>query len=73
MGIIAYSNLYLFESCNKQAVTQQSLVLQKFGRYPKRNEDFWRKNTYVEKAMLDDKENLPIWGGGKFSIDGPIK
>ena len=47
--------------------------MQKFGRQPKRKADIERKNTYVEKVWLDDKENLPIWAGGKLSIHRTIK
>jgi uncharacterized protein (DUF924 family) len=54
------------------AVNQHRQVLEKFGRYPQRNKDFLRENTMEETKWLNDKENLPIWAGGKLSFDKPI-
>ena len=31
------------------------------------------KNTVSEQAWLDDKENLPMWAGGKLPFDKNIK
>jgi uncharacterized protein (DUF924 family) len=61
----------LFER-SKMAVNQHRQVLEKFGRYPQRNKDFLRENTMEETEWLNDKENLPIWAGGKLSFDKPI-
>ena len=61
----------LFER-SKMAVNQHRQVLEKFGRYPQRNKDFSRENTMEETEWLNDKENLPIWAGGKLSFDKPI-
>ena len=61
----------LFER-SKMAVNQHRQVLEKFGRYPQRNKDFLRENTMEETKWLNDKENLPIWAGGKLSFDKPI-
>jgi uncharacterized protein (DUF924 family) len=63
----------LFKGRNRQVVDQHRQVLERFGRYPQRNEQFGRKNTQAEQAWLDDKENLPIWAGGRGSIDKQIK
>ena len=57
---------------SKMAVDQHRQVLEKFGRYPPRNKDFLRENTMAEIEWLNDKENLPIWAGGKLSFDKPI-
>ena len=73
MAIAAYPNFDLFKGRNKQAVQQHREVLEKFGRYPQRNADFGRENTDAENPWLNDKENLPIWAGGKLSIDQTIK
>ena len=63
----------LFSGRNKRAVEQHRQVLEKFGRYPQRNKQFGRNNTPQEQAWLDDKENLPVWAGGKLSIEENIK
>ena len=63
----------LFSGRNKQAVEQHRQVLEKFGRYPQRNEQFGRQNTAQETAWLSDKDNLPIWAGGKLAVDQAIK
>ena len=63
----------LFSGRNKRAVEQHRQVLEKFGRYPQRNKQFGRSNTPQEQAWLDDKENLPVWAGGKLSIEENIK
>jgi len=63
----------LFEGRNNLAVDQHRQVLEKFGRYPHRNAEFGRENTMEEKAWLKDKEKLPIWAGGKLSINKNIK
>jgi uncharacterized protein (DUF924 family) len=73
MATTAYPNFNLFEGRNKQAVSQHRQVLEKFGRYPQRNKEFGRKNTAREKEWLEDKDNLPIWAGGKLSIDQFVK
>ena len=73
MAITAYPQFSLFESRNKKAINQHRQVLEKFGRYPQRNADFLRENTKEEEAWLNDKENLPIWAGGKLSFDQTIK
>ena len=73
MAIAAYPDFDLFRGRNKQAVQQHREVLEKFGRYPQRNADFGRQNTEAETAWLNDKETLPIWAGGKLSIDQTIK
>ena len=36
-------------------------VIDKFGRYPHRNDKLGRETTPEEQAWLDDKENLPGW------------
>ena len=72
MAINAYPNFNLFEGRNKLAVDQHLQVLEKFGRYPQRNAEFGRINTEAEKIWLDDKENLPVWAGGKLSFDKKI-
>ena len=46
--------------------------MEKFGRYPQRNAEFGRMNTEAEQIWLDDKENLPMWAGGKLSFDKKI-
>ena len=73
MAITAYPQFSLFEGRNKKAINQHRQVLEKFGRYPQRNADFSRVNTKEEEAWLNDKENLPIWAGGKLSFDQTIK
>jgi len=66
MAIAAYPNFNLFEGRNKQAIAQHLEVLEKFGRYPQRNGQFGREHTDEETAWLADKENLPMWCGGKL-------
>ena len=73
IAITAYPKFNLFEGRNKLAVDQHRQVLEKFGRYPHRNAEFGRENTMEEKAWLKDKDNLPIWAGGKLSINKNIK
>lgn len=73
MAITAYPNFDLFKGRNKRAVIQHRQVLEKFGRYPHRNKEFGRRNTAREKEWLEDKENLPIWAGGKLSVDQSVK
>ena len=73
MAIKAYPDFGLFKGRNKKAVQQHREVLERFGRYPQRNADFQRANTDAENAWLSDKENLPIWAGGKLTIDKIIK
>ena len=72
MAIDAYPHFSLFEGRNKKAVDQHRQVLEKFGRYPQRNKEFGRESTAQEKAWLADKDQLPIWAGGKLSIDHTI-
>ena len=72
MAIKSYPNFKLFEGRNKQAVNQHRQVLEKFGRYPQRNKELSRKSTYEELAWLEDKDNLPIWAGGRLSLDKEI-
>ena len=69
MAISAYPNFNLFKGTNKQAVKQHRQVLERFGRYPQRNRELSRESTEAEKAWLEDKDNLPIWAGGKLSLD----
>ena len=71
--IEAHPNFNLFEGRNKQAVNQHRQVLEKFGRYPQRNAEFGRQNTISEQAWLEDKENLPMWAGGKLPFNKKIK
>ena len=73
VAISAYPNFNLFEGRNKRAVAQHRQVLEKFGRYPQRNKEFGRESTAREKAWLADKDQLPIWAGGKLSIDQTIR
>ena len=73
MTIDTYPNFSLFEGRNKKAVDQHRQVLEKFGRYPQRNLEFGRINTAEEEVWLSDKENLPMWAGGKLSFDQNIK
>jgi uncharacterized protein (DUF924 family) len=73
MAIEAYPEFGLFKSRNKLAVQQHLRILEKFGRYPRRNADFGRDSTEPENAWLNDKENLPSWAGGKLSIECNIK
>ena len=73
MTIDTYPHFSLFEGRNKKAVDQHRQVLEKFGRYPQRNLEFGRINTPEEEVWLADKENLPIWAGGKLSVDQNIK
>ncbi|MGJ8590568.1 MAG: DUF924 family protein [Yoonia sp.] len=72
LAIGAYPNFRLFAERNKPAIDQHRQVLQKFGRYPQRNAEFGRETTAAEKAWLNDKENLPIWAGGKASFSQRI-
>jgi uncharacterized protein (DUF924 family) len=69
----AHPNFRLFAERNKPAIDQHRQVLQKFSRYPQRNAEFGRETTAAEKAWLTDKENLPIWAGGKGSFDQAIE
>ena len=71
-SIKEHPNFSLFKGRNKQAVNQHRQVLEKFGRYPQRNAEFGRINTEAEQLWLNDKENLPIWAGGKLSFDKNI-
>mgnify|MGYP003311219849 CR=1 FL=1 len=73
LTVKAYPEFTLFEGRNKQAVYQHQQVLEKFGRYPQRNNALGRTSTVQEKKWLDDKANLPIWAGGKLPIDQDIK
>ena len=73
MATTAYPQFSLFEGRNKKAVNQHRQVLEKFGRYPQRNADFSKENTKEEAVWLNDKENLPIWAGGKLSFDQATK
>jgi len=73
LSIQAYPDFKLFEERNKPAIDQHRQVLKKFGRYPQRNPEFGRENTVAEQAWLDDKENLPIWAGGKGSFNKAIE
>jgi len=55
------------ESVQKSFVYQATFlddhrsVIDKFGRYPHRNDKLGRETTPEEQAWLDDKENLPGW------------
>ena len=73
MAINAYPNFNLFEGRNKLAVDQHLQVLEKFGRYPQRNAQYGRESTPNEIAWLNDKDNLPMWAGGKLPFDQRIK
>ena len=73
MTIDTYPHFSLFEGRNKKAVDQHRQVLEKFGRYPQRNLEFGRINTKEEELWLADKENLPMWAGGKLSVDQNIE
>jgi uncharacterized protein (DUF924 family) len=73
MAIAAFPHFGLFKGRIKLAVQQHREVLEKFGRYPQRNANFGRENTDAENVWLNDKENLPIWAGGKLSIEQAIK
>jgi len=72
MAIKAHPGFKLIEGRNKLAVDQHRQVLQKFGRYPQRNAEFGRESTGAETAWLNDKDNLPIWAGGKLAPDQAI-
>ena len=48
----AYPKFTLFEGRNKQAVYQHQQVLEKFGRYPQRNNALGRTSTVQEKNGL---------------------
>ena len=72
LAIAAHPNFRLFAERNKPAIDQHRQVLKKFGRYPQRNAEFDRETTAAEKAWLDDKENLPIWAGGRASFSKKI-
>ena len=63
----------LFSDRNRRAVEQHRQVLEKFGRYPQRNAQYGRESTPNEIAWLNDKDNLPIWAGGKLPFDQRIK
>ncbi len=73
LAINANPDFKLLEVRNKPAVDQHRQVLLKFGRYPQRNAEFGRECTAAEKAWLEDKDNLPIWAGGKLSFNQAIK
>jgi len=73
LSIEAYPDFKLFEVRNKWAIDQHRQVLKKFGRYPQRNPEFGRENTAAEQAWLDDKENLPVWAGGKRKFNQATK
>jgi uncharacterized protein (DUF924 family) len=72
LAIAAHPSFKLFAERNKPAIDQHRQVLRKFGRYPQRNAEFDRETTAAEKAWLDDKENLPIWAGGRASFGKKI-
>src|SRR6056297_1590207 len=72
LAIGAQPNYRLFAERNKPAIDQHRQVLQRFGRYPQRNAEFGRESTAAEKAWLDDRENLPIWAGGRASFSQKI-
>lgn len=72
LAIDANPDFKLLEVRNKPAVDQHRQVLLKFGRYPQRNAEFGRECTAAEKAWLEDKDNLPIWAGGKLSFNHTI-
>ena len=71
-AIMVYPNFSLFEGRNKQAVDQHLQVLEKFGRYPQRNAQYGRESTPNEIAWLNDKDNLPMWAGGKLPFNQRI-
>lgn len=64
-----YPNFTLFSGLNKQAVEQHRQVLLRFGRYPQRNAQMNRESVPAEEAWLADKDNLPMWAGGKLPFD----
>ena len=68
LAISAHPNFRLFTERNKPAIDQHRQVLKNFVRYPQRNAEFGRETTVAEKAWLHDKENLPIWAGGRASF-----
>ncbi|PWR02468.1 hypothetical protein DKT77_11535 [Meridianimarinicoccus roseus] len=72
LAIVAHPSFKLFAERNKPAIDQHRQVLRKFGRYPQRNAEFGRETTSAEQAWLDDKENLPIWAGGRASFGKKI-
>lgn len=46
--------------------------MKNFGRYPQRNAALGRENTPAEQAWLDNKDDLPIWAGGKQGFDAKL-
>lgn len=44
---------------------QHKEVIEKFGRYPHRNGQLGRESTKEELAFLENKNELPVWAGGK--------
>lgn len=62
-----YPDFYLLNR-NRIVTWEHQDVLKCFGRYPQRNGEFKRETTPEEQAWLDDKENLPMWAGGKMVI-----
>lgn len=73
LAIVAYPDLTLLERRNKVAIDQHRQVLMRFGRYPQRNAELGRESTEAERVWLDDKENLPIWAGGRRSFNQAIQ
>jgi len=50
----------------KSSCDEHMEVIQRFGRYPHRNQVIGRESTEEEKAWLADEENLPVWA--KFQL-----
>jgi uncharacterized protein (DUF924 family) len=53
--------LIAFFDFQKKFTRDHTTVLDRFGRYPHRNQKLRRVNTPEEKAWLEDVENLPGW------------
>lgn len=71
-AIQAYPDFTLLVNRNKVAVIQHHDVVKNFGRYPQRNAALGRENTPAEQAWLDNKDDLPIWAGGKQGFDAKL-
>jgi hypothetical protein len=68
MAITYYPDFSFFEDRNKQAVNQHRQVWKNLADI-KKNAEFCREGADAEKAWLADKDNLPIWAGGKHSVN----
>ena len=72
MSVTAYPNFNLFEGRNKYVATRHLKVLEKSVGIYKEISNFSAR-VLTQKNLVNDKDNQPIWAGGKPSFDQAIK